>query len=109
MNAEESFCAFSWDTGSGRLGDKLQHAEVEDDAAILLGAVCAIPSMIAAIFGQCGSHGRPEFVDPWVQQPTIAPAGEATRPSAKKIATSLDRIFTKNVGAILFDAYQPRM
>lgn len=64
MNAQESFGAFSCDAGSGRLGETLQHVEVGDDAVMLLGAASAIAPIIAAIFGQCGSHGWPVFVDP---------------------------------------------
>jgi hypothetical protein len=109
MNAEESFGAFSCDTGSGRLGETLQHAEVGDDAAMLLGAVSAIPFIIVAIFGQCGTHGCPELVDRCPQQPAIATAGEANRLSNKKKATSWARIFTTDTDLILLDAYPSRM
>jgi hypothetical protein len=101
MIAEESFGTLSCDAGSGRLGETLQHAAVGDDAAMLLGAVSDIPSIIVAIFGQCGSQGWLEFAAPWVQQPAIATAGEASRLSNKERATSLERIFTVNIDSIL--------
>ena len=44
-------------------GETLQHADIGADAPILLGAVSAMVSIIAAIFGQCGSHGWPGFAD----------------------------------------------
>jgi len=94
MSAEESFGAVTCDIGSGRLGETLQHDEVGDDAAMLVGAVSTMFSIIAAIFGQCGSHGRPEFVNPWVQQPAIATAGEASNPNRRNTATSLERMLT---------------
>jgi hypothetical protein len=64
MSAEESFGAVTCDVGSGRLGETLQHDDIGTDALILLGAVSAMLSIIAAIFGQCGSHGWPGFADP---------------------------------------------
>ena len=102
MNAEESFGAFGCDTGSGRLGETQQHSEVEEDAPMLLGTVPAIPSIIAAIFGQCGSLGCPELLEPCSQQSTIATAGETRRPSSRDKATSLERIFTANTDLILY-------
>ena len=94
MIAEESFGTLSCDAGSGRLGETLQHAEVVPDAAMLVVAVSTIPCIIVAIFGQCGSHGWPEFVNPWVQQPAIATAGEASNPNRRNTATSLERMLT---------------
>ncbi len=64
MNAEELSGAFNCDSGSGRLGETLQHADIEEDAPTLLSAEPAIVSIIAAIFGQCGSHCCPACVDP---------------------------------------------
>ena len=93
MKAEESFGAFSCDTGSGRLGETLQHDDI-GVAPMLLGAAAAMLSIIAAIFGQCGSHGCTGSADPWVQQPAMATAGEASTPSNRRRATSLERIFT---------------
>lgn len=101
MTAEESFGALSCDAGSGRLGETLQHAEVGDKAAILLGVVSAIPPIIVAIFGQCGTHGCPDLVDRCPQQPAIATAGEAMIPTNRDSATSLDRRFMTNAACIL--------
>ena len=64
MSAEESLGAVTWDVGSGRLGDTLQHDAIGADALILFGGVTTILSIIAAIFGQCGSQGWPGFADP---------------------------------------------
>ncbi len=64
MTAEESFAAVTCEVGSGRLGETLQHDDMGADALILLGAVSAMLSIIAAIVGQCGSHGWPGFSDP---------------------------------------------
>jgi hypothetical protein len=94
MDVEESLGAFSCDTGSGRLGEMLQHSDIGDISPMLLGAVSATVPIIAAIFGQCGSHGCPGCVDPWTQQPAIATAGEANRLTNSMTATSLERIFT---------------
>lgn len=90
------------DPGSGRLGDTLQQVGVAELALILLNAVFALSSIIAAIFGQCGLHGWPGFSDPWVQQSAIATAGEASRLINKKRATGLEPIFTVNTGLILY-------
>jgi hypothetical protein len=43
--------------GSGRLGETLQQVDIAEPARILLDDVSDIFSIIAAIFGQCGSHG----------------------------------------------------
>ena len=98
---EVSGCVNS-DTGSGRLGETVQQVRVAELALILLEVVSAMFSIIAAIFGQCGSHGWPGFAAPWFQQPAIATAGEAIRPNSKKRATSLERIFTANAGLIVY-------
>lgn len=101
MSAEELSGAFSCDIGSGRPGEMLQHDDIGAEAVRLVGSVSDMPSIIVAIFGQCGTHGWLVFVDPEIQQSVIATAGEASRPSNKKRATSLERIFTTNAGFIL--------
>ena len=82
--------------GSGRLGETLQQVDIPEPARILLDDVPSILSIIWAIFGQCGSHGLAVPLAALPQQPAIATAGEASRPSNKKRATSLERIFTTN-------------
>jgi hypothetical protein len=64
MSAEESLGAVTCDVGSGRLGETLQHDDIGADAPILFGAVSVMLSIIAAIFGQCRSHGWPGFAGP---------------------------------------------
>ena len=101
MPKEVSGCV-NCDKGSGRLGDTVQQVGIAELALIVLDGVSAIFSIMAAIFGQCGSHGWPGFADPGVQQPAIATAGEASRPLNKKRATSLEQIFTANAGLIVY-------
>jgi hypothetical protein len=76
---------------------------------MLLSAVSSILSIIAAIFGQCGSNGCPGSVDHWTKQQAIATAGEANRLSNKKKATSWERIFTTDADLTLLDAHPSRM
>jgi hypothetical protein len=64
MMVEELCDPVNCNADSGRLGETLQHADIAADAPILLGAVSAMVSIIAAIFGQCGSRGWPGFADP---------------------------------------------
>jgi hypothetical protein len=80
--------------GSGRLGETLQQVDIAEPARILLDDVSNIFPIIAAIFGQCGSHGLAVPLTALPQQPAIATAGDASRPSNKKRATSLELIFT---------------
>jgi len=82
--------------GSGRLGETLQQVDIPEPARILLDDVSNTFSIIVAIFGQRGSHGLAVPLEALPQQPAIATAGEASRPSNKKRATSLKRIFTIN-------------
>src|SRR5262249_13734566 len=81
---------------SGRLGETLQQVVIAEPARILFDAVSCILSIIAAIFGQRGSHGLAVPLAALTQQPAIATAGEANRPSNNKRATNLERIFTTN-------------
>jgi hypothetical protein len=76
---------------------------------MLLSAVSSILSIIAAIFGQCGSHGCRRSVDHWTKQPAIATAGEANTLSNKKKATSWERSFTADADLILLDAHPSRI
>jgi hypothetical protein len=82
--------------GSGRLGEMLQQVDIAEHARIMLDDGSNIFSIIAAIFGQCGSHGLAVPLEALPQQPAIAAAGEASRPSNKKRATNLERKFTTN-------------
>lgn len=95
--------------GSGRLGETLQQVDIAEPARILLDDVSSILSIIAAIFEQFGSHGLAVPLAALPQQPAIATAGEASRPSNKKRATSLERIFTTNTELSLHRSNPKRM
>ncbi len=65
---EALFGTTNCDAGSGRLGETRQQVEIGGSAWMLSIALCGIPFMIMAIFGQCGSHGFPEAFAPFLQQ-----------------------------------------